>query len=58
MVVDLWFLVGAGEGADDGIEPALSAWESERNTPSQGLTCQLVCPVVAALRRFYPLMAR
>ena len=24
-----------------GIEPALSAWEAERNTPSRGLTCQL-----------------
>jgi hypothetical protein len=34
-----------------GIEPALSAWESERNTPSQGLTYQFVRPVVAALRR-------
>jgi len=34
-----------------GIEPALSAWESERNRPSSRLNCQLVQPVVAALRR-------
>jgi hypothetical protein len=34
-----------------GIEPALSAWESERNRPSWRLSCQLVCPAVAALRR-------
>ena len=34
-----------------GIEPALSVWESERNTPSRDLTCQLACPVLAALCR-------
>jgi DNA-binding XRE family transcriptional regulator len=34
-----------------GIEPALSAWESERNTPSLGLTCQLACLVVSVPRR-------
>jgi len=34
-----------------GIEPALSAWESERNRLSWRLTCQPVCPLVAALRR-------
>jgi hypothetical protein len=33
------------------IELELSAWESERNRPSWRLTCQLVCPVMAALRR-------
>jgi MFS superfamily sulfate permease-like transporter len=27
------------------------AWESERNKPSWRLSCQLVCPAVAALRR-------
>jgi hypothetical protein len=35
-----------------GIEPALSAWEFERITPSQGLTCQFMCPVMTALHRW------
>src|SRR5690348_16533300 len=42
-----------------GIEPALSAWESERSGLPRGLTCESKCPRVIVGNRLSPrLMAR
>jgi hypothetical protein len=41
------------------IEPALSAWESERSRLLCGLTCGMRCPEVTVANRWSPrLMAR
>jgi len=45
---------GPLRGAGDGIEPALSAWESALSRLSHGLACGVSCPWVSGSARSSP----